>query len=96
MPRKRTPQHLLDRAEEAIAYAKEAPFDAPAGFWEDTSTKPPPRARNWQHRAARAVIAELQGRESMRQVLGEVEQPLAGEIVATITEIIRLVESRRR
>lgn len=89
-------QTLAERVGEALSYSRQLPFDAPASWWNDPSEPPPPRSRGWAHTAARAVMAELQGREVVRQALGDVPEHLAKDAVRVIEAIILECAKRRR
>lgn len=85
-----------DRAIEALTYGSQMPFDAPDKWWHDPSDPPPPRARDWAHKAARGVMAELQGRTIIKDALADVPAALARDVVGAIAEIIRLADRGRR
>lgn len=89
-------QTVRERAEEALEYGRQMPFDAPEWWWNSSDDLPPPRPRDWAHKAARGVMAELQGRVGIKDSLGDVPHALARDVVLVIAEVIRLAESRRR
>jgi hypothetical protein len=66
------------------------PFDAPDAF-HDLAGQVPPPATDWAHRAARGVIADLQGRSGIKHQLDPLStaEDTRVELVETVAAIIR-------
>ena len=61
-------------------------FSTEATVFELSMTSQP--ARNWQHRAARAVITDLQNRWGISEELSHIEPDIRQTIVRSLEEII--------
>jgi hypothetical protein len=71
----------------------ESPYDAPDIFLRNFPEIPPPSAIDWAHAAARGVIKNLVFRKGMRDAFIGISQEVRHELVAEISEIIRLAQN---
>lgn len=79
--------------ESSISTGRRWPYDADDTWWmSPPSTEPPPPADR-AHIAARAVVANLQDRHTIKHGFDGVDEATRAEIVATLAEIIRQVEA---
>ncbi len=69
-----------------IDHGNRFPFDAP----NDWLRKSDPPARDWAHRAARGILADLNDRRGIKQGFADIDQERRAEIVETMAAIIRL------
>lgn len=81
-------------AKTTLEHSDEFPYDAGAKFWNGSGSNPP-KAKDWAHRAARAVITELKGRGGFDDLFENFEHSLRKEIVKSITNIITLAEKSK-
>jgi hypothetical protein len=67
------------------------PFDAPDALYDLDPGQVPPPATDWAHRAARGVIADLQGRSGIKHQLdpSSTAEDTRAELVETVAAIIR-------
>jgi len=77
---------IEDDARRRIEQGNRFPYDAP----NDWLRKSDPPAKDWAHRAARGILAELNDRRGIKHGLADIDQDTRGEIVETLAAIIRL------
>ncbi|RUW04069.1 hypothetical protein [Mesorhizobium sp. M1A.F.Ca.IN.020.04.1.1] len=70
----------------------EFPYDATDQWWRSRA-KQPPKARDWAHRAARAIIADLKDRRDIKRGFEQIDQDVRMEIVDSLAAIIRAASS---
>lgn len=70
-----------------LQHGAQFPYDASDAWWERSGR--PPRAKDWAHRAARGIIADLKDRRAIKWGFDNVDEDVRREIVATLAEIIR-------
>ncbi len=75
-------------AELALNHSSKFPYDANDAWWRGRGDNPPP-AKDWAHRAARGVLADLDGRLGMEDVLRSFDEATRVELVESLAEIIR-------
>jgi hypothetical protein len=83
-----TPE-LTKQARNSLISGDRFPFDA-SDEWLDSETETsPPRAKDYAHRAARGIIANLRDRRSIKNGFNMVDEEVRVLIVETIAAIIR-------
>ena len=70
----------------ALRLGSDYPYDAPAELF----TPQPAPVVDWAHYAARGVIANLRGRNTIKWGFEKVEDDTRAEIVSTLAAIIQL------
>jgi hypothetical protein len=66
------------------------PYDAPDSWWADATREiPVPKAKDFAHRAARGIIANLRSRRSVENGFERIDEDMRIEIVNDAAEIIR-------
>lgn len=75
----------------AIQIGNSYPFDASDNWREGSVHAKPPAPASEYHRAARAVIADLQDRSGIKQELDNIDEETRIEIVDNIAAIIKEV-----
>ena len=83
-----------EAARAKLEHGDKFPYDAGKEFWDDDRHSPP--TKDWAHRAARGVIADLWDRRGIKHELDEVDHDVRGELVAGLAEIIRLAYAQER
>lgn len=74
--------------QDTITDADNLPYDFPLEATVSELSLTPQPARNWQHRAARAVIADLQNRWGISEELSLIDPDIRQSIVRSLEEII--------
>lgn len=77
--------------ESSIGRGSKYPYDASDAWWVSLRDAPPPVDR--AHIAARAIVANLQDRHTIKHGFDGVDEATRAEIVATLAEIIRQVNA---
>lgn len=77
--------------ESSIDRGSRYPYDASDAWWVSLRDAPPPADR--AHIAARAIVANLQDRHTIKHGFDGVDEATRAEIVATLAEIIRQVNA---
>lgn len=68
----------------------ENPFDATDAWFEDeTETKVAPPPKDWAHRAARGIVADMGDRRGIKHELGGIDEETRAELVETFADIMR-------
>lgn len=83
---------MTDRFLQRVEHGAAFPFDATRKWWHAAGMAPPP-ARDWEHKAARGVIADMKDRRGIKQEL----QPLdykSSERTAFIADLANLIRSQ--
>ncbi|MEY4706319.1 MAG: hypothetical protein RJB58_42 [Pseudomonadota bacterium] len=70
------------------------PYDAPDEWWNSTGDVPAPPPINWAHRAARAIMHDLQERAGINNNFPNVDEATRVEIVSALATIIRVAVRR--
>lgn len=76
----------------SMSLGAEYPYDVSDAWWDIDDEVPPP-PDDWAHSAARGVLADLQSRGAIKQVLEGIDENIRKEIVASVAEIIRVAAS---
>lgn len=63
------------------------PYDGGAAFWNGEA--PVPSAKDWAHRAARGILADLSDRRGIKHELEAVEHDVRADLAESLAEIIR-------
>lgn len=76
----------------ALTMGDEYPYDAPDDWWRNSSDRevlsgPPPK--DWAHRAARGIYADLLDRRGIKQQLQDVDEEVRAECIESAASIIR-------
>lgn len=71
-----------------LEHGDKFPYDAPDAWWRAYGEEPPP-PRNWAHRAARGVLADLTDRRDIKRGFENVDEDIRAEIVDTLAVIIQ-------
>jgi hypothetical protein len=74
--------------ERTLEHGDKFPFDA-SDHWRSSDGKKPPKPKDWAHRAARGIIADLSDRRDIKRGFEEIDEDVRKEIVATLADIIR-------
>jgi hypothetical protein len=64
------------------------PYDAPDEWFEQSGEPLPPPARDWSHRAARGVLANLSDRRGIKHALSDIDEEVRHDIVDSLAAII--------
>lgn len=78
----------MTNAEQSLRHGNEFPYDASDAWWRSHSRKPP-RAKDWAHRAARGILADLTDRRAVKWGFDDVDGATRKEIAASLAAIIR-------
>lgn len=65
------------------------PYDASDAWWNSDDTRMPPPAKDWAHRAARGVMADLKDRRGIKHELEAVDEATRKELIEALAAIIR-------
>lgn len=79
-------------AKSDIAHGNAYPFDAPDAWWHgEGRPSNAPAPKDWAHRAARGIIANLEDRQGIKHELAheKIDEGTRAEIVAEMAAIIR-------
>ena len=80
-------------ARHSIEMGERFPYDGGADFWGDKNPTPTP-ARDWAHRAARGVLADLCDRRGVKHELDGVDHYVRAELAESLADIIRLAHEQ--
>ena len=89
-------QDLINRAQVALRYGAQMPVDIDIPREMDPDDFKPPRCGDWALRAARGVVAEMQGRVGIKEVVAESDPEQIKDFLKVVAEIIRVADHRRR
>jgi hypothetical protein len=79
----------IDRARHDLEHGDKFPFDVSDRRWNSGKIPPP---KDWAHRAARGIIADLQDRRGIKGGFDDIDLRTRIEIVKRLAAIIRLAE----
>ena len=84
--------------DKALQFGNEYPYDAPDRWlaYEGETTLPAPHSKDWAHRAARGIIADLKDRRGIKHGFENVDEETRSEIVSSLAAIIRRAEGTHR
>lgn len=82
---------LIPDAKRAIGRGDVYPFDAPDTWWNKplSDLAPPPPPKDWAHRAARGIVADLTDRHGFKGSFTRIDEDVRVRIVEQLAEIIR-------
>lgn len=78
---------MTEAAKRALTRGDEFPYDD-ADYMADKTPKPT-KPKDWAHRAARGVLADLTDRRGVRHELEAIDDDVRVELVASLADIIR-------
>lgn len=83
---------IANDASFALTMGDEYPYDAPDDWWRDSSDRevlsgPPPK--DWAHRAARGIYADLLDRSEIKELLQDTDEGVRAECIDSAASIIR-------
>lgn len=78
----------LTEAQRSLRHGAKFPYDASDKWWLSSGGRPP-RTRDWAHRAARGILADLRDRRAIKRGFENVDEGTRKEIVDSLSEIIR-------
>lgn len=81
-------------AKQELKHADDFPFDA-SDAWMNRESKVGPETPHWSYRAARGVISNLSDRRGIGQGIGDFDEDVRKEIVATLADIIRVASEEK-
>lgn len=76
-------------ARHSIEMGERFPYDGGEAFWNDRRPTPPP-AKDWAHKAARGVLANLSDRAGIKHAVEDVDHEVRAELTESLAGIIRL------
>jgi hypothetical protein len=79
---------MIDMAKHRLEHGDEFPYDAPDLWWGSDKAAPPP-PKDWAHRAARGILADLGDRHTIKQGFREIDEEVRAELVESLADIIR-------
>lgn len=82
---------MSSEAKRSLQHGDKFPFDAPDG-WEVGDPVPP---KDWAHRAARGVLADLCDRRGIKWGFQEIDEDVRVEVVESLAGIIRAADEER-
>lgn len=85
---------FTEHAKHKLQHGEKFPYDASDRWWNGT-VRPPPKAKDWAHAAARGILSDLQGRHTIKWGFDNIDESTRKEIVASLAAIIREANHRK-
>lgn len=82
---------MIDKsaAQRSLELGNRYPYDASDRWWRRSNSPRPPRAKDWAHKAARGILADLRDRRGIKHALENIDEDIRKEIVEAIAAVIR-------
>lgn len=81
---------MSNDAKHALKMGDKYPYDATDEWWNSGEESDTPPAKDWAHRAARGVIANLKDRHTIKRGFEGIDEDIRKEIVESLADIIRM------
>jgi hypothetical protein len=80
-------------AKRSLEIGASFPYDASDKWWNDPSTRNPPKAVDWAHGAARGILHDLTDRAGIKAMFDGLDEATRVHMIASIAEIIRVAHA---